>query len=418
MPYNERRLWKVRLAALTMGISTVSANICVEAGQYEGTPVFTASQVVPTDLAHSANYDISGRVGLENFQYVYQIQTKWGHFEVKGSDLLRVRAREMASTARLETVAGAGTAVTAAGKTALRPVETAKDLVTAPGQTISDTVKGVGRIFGSADAAMHATDPHNDSILASVTGGASARRKLAFDLGVDPNTSFSPLGEQLKRVATASAVGETSANVGLSFVAGPAGIAIGAGGTVTQVREMLRDKSPADLEKDGRKSLAAMGVSQGTMDAFYANSNLSPTDKAVIVQALERLGNVGGREIFIAGAAKARSIEMGFFYRHQAMLIWAYNRKIAPVRGFERVGGAPMVATETGTVSILPVDYLIWSPPLAELAGNAEHARGIELWITGRASSTATTKLAELGWKLVPNAGSKLGSYPELAGWN
>src|SRR5262249_59408022 len=104
MPYNERRLWKARLAAFTIGISTVSANICVEAGQYEGTPVFTASQVVPTDLARSSNYNISERVGLENFQYVYQTQTKWGHFEVKGSDLLRVRAREMASTARLETV--------------------------------------------------------------------------------------------------------------------------------------------------------------------------------------------------------------------------------------------------------------------------------------------------------------------------
>ena len=34
-----------------------------------------------------------------------------------------------------------------------------------------------------------------------------------------------PLADQLKRVATASAVGETWANVGMSFVAGPAGYA-------------------------------------------------------------------------------------------------------------------------------------------------------------------------------------------------
>ena len=110
---------------------------------------------------------------------------------------------------------------------------------------------------------------------------------------------------------------------------------------------------------------------------------------------------------------------MGFFYRHQAMLIAAYNKKIAPVRGIVPVGGAPMLETGKGIVSILPVDYLIWSAPIAELAANAKHEHGGgELWITGKASPTATAKLAELGCKLVTTAGSQLGNYPQLAGWN
>jgi hypothetical protein len=217
----------------------------------------------------------------------------------------------------------------------------------------------------------------------------------------------------LKRGATASALGETSANVGLSFVAGPAGFAIGASGTAGQVREMLRDKTPADLEKDGRKSLVAMGISQGTIDAFYASANLTPTDKTVIVKVLESLGSVNGRELFIAGAANAPSIEMGFFYRHQAMLIAQYAKKIAPVRGFVRVGGAPMLMTAKGTISILPVEYIIWSAAVAELA--AANRGGGELWITGNASPTATAQLSALGWKVVPKAGAQLGNYPELA---
>lgn len=155
---------------------------------------------------------------------------------------------------------------------------------------------------------------------------------------------------------------------------------------------------------------------RGTIDAFYAGPNLSPTDKTVIVKELESLGSVDGRELFIAGAANAPSIEMGFFYRHQAMLIAAYSKKIAPVRGFVRVGSAPMLMTAKGTVSILPVDYLIWSAPVAQLA--TANRGGGELWITGNASPTATAKLAELGWKVVPKAGAKLGDYPQLAGWN
>jgi hypothetical protein len=386
-----------------------------EAGQYERAANFSATQAIQGVPLHGADYSIGDRVPVENFQYVFSVNTKWGPFRVNGSDLLRVRLREITATAKLEEVKGAKTAVESAGRTALAPLNTAKDLVTRPAQTIGDTVRGVGHIFGTARATMNATDPHGDRIIASVTGGASARRKQAFNLGVDPNTSFPPLADQLKRVATASAVGATSANVGMSFVAGPAGYAIGATGTVGQVRELLRDKTPADLEKEGRDLLAAMGVSQGTMNAFYTNPNLSPTDKIVIVKVLESLGGIQGRELFVAGAAKAPSVEMGFFYRHQAMLIQQYAKRISQVRGFVGVGGAPMLMTANGTVSILPVDYLNWSAPLTQIA-SASH--GGELWITGNASPMATSQLSALGWKVVPKAGARLGTYPQLAGWN
>jgi hypothetical protein len=399
-------------AVVAFGTFLVPAS---EAGQYEGAPTFSAAQAIQGIPLHGADYSIGDRVQVENFQYVFNVNTKWGPFRVKGSDLLRVRLREVTATEKLERVNGAETAVKSAGRTALAPLNTAKDLVTQPAQTIGDTVRGVGHIFGTAKATMNATDPHGDRIIASVTGGASARRKQAFNLGVDPNTSFPPLADQLKRVATADAVGATSANVGMSFVAGPAGYAIGATGTVGQVRDMLRDKTPADLEKEGRDLLLAMGVSPGTMNAFYANPNLSPTDKIIIVKVLESLSGIQGRELFLAGAAKAPSVEMGFFYRHQAMLIQQYAKRISPVRGFVSVGGAPMLMTANGTVGILPVDYLNWSAPLTQIA-SASH--GGELWITGKASPMAISQLSALGWKVVPKAGARLGTYPQLAGWN
>src|SRR6476659_10145195 len=60
--------------------------------------------------------------------------------------------------------------------------------------------------------------------------GSKARRKLAYDLGIDPYTTFEPLNAELTRVASASAVGETGVNIGLAFVTGGAGIAISVGG--------------------------------------------------------------------------------------------------------------------------------------------------------------------------------------------
>jgi hypothetical protein len=97
---------------------------------------------------------------------------------------------------------------------------------------------------------------------------------------------------------------------------------------------------------------------------------------------------------------------MGFFYRRQAELIAAYDKSVAPVTAFVRIGAAPMLQTAKGTVSLLPVDYLYWSPPLESLVGGA--GRG-QIWITGRASERATAQLAALGWTIVPKAGARLG---------
>jgi hypothetical protein len=397
-----------RLALLACGgiVGATLFGAPPQAGQYEQPPSFQASQVLPQSLLSSPYCTVASSVGLENFQYVFRVDTRWGQFTVKGADLMRVRAREMAATAELEKIDSAGTLVNAAGRTALKPLATAKDLVTAPGRTIGDTVKGVGNLFGSVDASMAATDPNKEGVVASVTGGATARRKLAFDFGVDPNTSFPPLGEELTRLATANAIGETSTNAGLAFVTGGAGIAISVGGTSRTLRLALRDKTAAQLEKEGRQLLASMGMAGAAADRFYANPNLSPTDKAIIVAALADLGAASGRDTFIEGASNAQSTEMGFFYRRQAELIAAFNKKVAKVNGFVPMGAAPMLQTSKGTVSILPVDYLYWSPPLESLVAGA--GRG-QIWITGRVSDRAKAQLAARGWTVQAKAGGTLG---------
>ena len=185
------------IALALVGAATIGTG-APEAGQYEQPPTFQAGQVLPPNLLRSPNYTVANQVGLDNFQYVFRVDTEWGPFTIRGSDLLCVRAREIAATAELAQIDSAGTLVNAAGRTALKPLATAKDLVTAPGKTIGDTFKGVGNLFGSVDASMAATDPNKEKLIPSLTGGATARRKLAYDFGVDPNTRFSPLDDELQ----------------------------------------------------------------------------------------------------------------------------------------------------------------------------------------------------------------------------
>jgi len=377
-------------------------------GGYESPPTFSPSKILPPDLLRSPYHTIVGTVPVENFLDRYQMQTKYGTFTVLGTELLRMRVREVAATAKLEQVNGAETLVTSAGRTALKPLATAKDLVTAPGKTLNDTMKGVGGWFNRVDASMSATDPNREGTIASLAGGSKARRKLAFDAGVDPYTTFEPLNAELTRLASASAIGESGVNVGLAFVTGGAGIAISVGGTADTVRQVLRDKTAAELEQLGREKLAQMGVSPGTIDAFYASRSLTPTDKAVIVAAMMQLGNATGREIFVARTAQAKSYSEGFAYRRKAVLTAAYHKRIAPVRSFVAVGGTPLMQTTKGLVAIVPMDYVYWSPQVEGLISSAgPHG---QLWITGTASKLATQNLASRGWTVVPRAGSRLGN--------
>ncbi len=374
------------------------------AAKYERASSFTARQVLPASLLNSPYYKIRNHVGVKHYQYVFDLDTQWGAFRVVGTTLLKVRAREMEATAKLAEIGGTETFVDAAGRTALKPLGTAKGLLTQPGKTITNTFKGFGNIFGSVGAAMEATDPRKESVVASLTGGAEARRKLAFDLKVDPYTSFKPLDKQLTRLATASAFGNTGVNVGLGFVTGGVGIAISATGASQKLREALRDKTAAQLEQKGREFLAEMNISKSAVNAFYANRHLTPTDKAVIVVALRMLKGASGRQIYLETAAGAKSVVLAFYYRRQAELIARYAKKVSPVRGIARAGRAPMIETDRGTVSILPVDYLFWSEPINKLA---THGRGA-MWITGRASKRATSQLGGMGWKITPNVGERL----------
>jgi hypothetical protein len=325
--------------------------------------------VLPPDLLQSPYHKIVGPVTVQGFLNRYQMQTKWGTFTVEGTELLRMRVREAAATAQLENVNTAETVVASAGRTALKPVETAKDLVTAPGKTVGEAWKGVGGWFNRVDASMSATDPNREGTVASLTGGSKARRKLAYDLGVDPYTTFEPLNAELYRVASASAVGETGVNIGLAFVTGGAGIAISVGGTTDSYARFCATR-PRLSSAARPLAIGAMSVSPGTIEAFYATPGLTPTDKAVIVASLMQLGSAGDREVFIARTAQAQSYSEGFAYRRKSELTAAYAKRVSPVRSFFNVNGTPVMQTGSGAVANVPMDYVYLSPGVAQLVSN------------------------------------------------
>jgi hypothetical protein len=404
-------------AALTCAI--IGLGVAPAAGQtrgYETPPNFSSNQVLPPALRQSPYHSILDPVQNDGFQNIYRMKTRSGEYSVVGTQLLKVRVKEAEAAARLAGISSGDQMLNAAGRTVTKPLKTGKDLITNPGATVKRTFKGIGRFFGRVGASMDATDPSRESMIGSLTGAGEAKRRLAYKMGVDPYTLFTPLSEQLARLANASAWGGTATGVGLAFVSGGAGLAISVGATSENLRSLLRDKSAAELEKIGRNMLGTMGVSPVTIDAFYLNQFLTPTDKAIMVQTLRSLGGVSNRAAFVARAANTSSPSQAFALRWRIEMTGAYHSRIAPVTSFVNLGGLPMVRTSKGIVALFSIDYLPWTAKIAQMVKSANREKQaiagsapIEFWITGRASKIAASNLNQSGWRLVENAGSRLG---------
>lgn len=412
----EARFPALMVCLIVSVIASAYANLAVaQSSRYESPPTFSASQVLSPQLQQSPFHKIVDPVRNDGFLNVYRMSTIFGEHEVVGTELLKIRVHEAEAAVKLSEMSASGQMLKSAGRTAAKPLKTGKDLITHPGETVKGTFRGVGRFFGRVGAGMDATDPQRESLIGSLSGAGETKRRLAFQLGVDPYTQYPPLSEELARLSSAGAFGGTATSVGLAFVTGGAGIAISVGSQTGNLRELLRDKTAAELEQLGRAELSAIGVPEGTIDQFYRNKFMTPTDKTIIVGALQTLRGVQNRSSFVSRAANASSQSIAFSLRRRIVLTSAYHQKVQPISSLIDLGNVPMAQTSKGIVGIFPVDYVSWTRQFADMtrAVNTEKrslAGGapVQFWITGRASRRATAELKNMKWRFIENAAVRL----------
>lgn len=74
----------LRLAFL-IAFAVTLAGPCA-AAPYERAPSFTARQVLPPSLLNSPYYKVQNQVGMENYQYVFTVDTQWPKIEVEAAE--------------------------------------------------------------------------------------------------------------------------------------------------------------------------------------------------------------------------------------------------------------------------------------------------------------------------------------------
>ena len=381
--------------------------VCAQ--NFQKAPIFLkASEVLPREFLSGSNYTVKEMVKNDGFINIYEIESPYGILKVESTALLLKRINELKALLKIDELKGSNVYLDAAKAAAMAPVKTAEGLVTDPVGTATGIVSGIGNFFGKVSDAVTSSDPKKDKPVNAVSGQSAFKREYAYQFRIDPYTNFEPLQKALNDLAWTAAVGGLTVKAAFMAIPGGAGAAVGYSGTADSMRNLVRDKTPAELEKINRESLRGMKVDEGLTNHFLAGTSYSPQEKTFLVGALASMTGVSDRGIFVRLAAMDCEESVALFMRVRAQMMAQYFEKTRSVVRFVSAGGVPVLQTKTGViVGAFPLDHVAWTERFAHKAMEVSTAiekmqgiKGKELWISGAVDPVALKALEERGWKV------------------
>ncbi len=388
-----------------------------EVGPFEVPPVFRASEAAVGVKLEGPNYRIDDLVYNGGFDNRYSILTSYGTSIVESYDALRVRVHELDAIYHMQQVQGTSTYANSLKAAAMGPLTTAKSFLVSPIDATVNVISGVGRFLGGIGDSLTSFGRDDDNVLEALTGFAATKRMFAFEYGIDPYSRYEPLQSELKKMAWAGFAGGMTVSAAFMAVPGALGSALQISGMTGQMAALIRDKTPAELDRINGSKLRSMGIHDSLAKTFLRNPNFSPLQKTYLVGALESMSGVEERQLFIQLATVADSEELAFYWRRQAEMGAAYHTKISPVKSIGESNGVPFMQRQDGViVGVFPVDYISWTQGFARLnratMEDVIHVPGItggELWFLGGISEMTRQKLTAQGWVIFESTRARLG---------
>jgi len=399
-------------------ISTGAAFGAAKTARYEAPADKRASEVLPSNLRSGPHFRVQDRVAADGYMLRFTVNSDYGTFPITGEYGLRKLIKEIQAIAALKKVSKGEAFVKGVSGKAQETVEFGANLVTDPGRTLASVPRGVAKLFDNiATGVQKPPEPRRDPVGQQLLNVSEAKRKIAYDLGVDVYSSNRVLQNELDGLSKAQALGSLGVSAAIPYGGGTVVGISRMSQTAGEVKRLLRDESPSGLRNLNQRQLQAMGVDRSLTERFLNHTQLSPRHKTVIVASLQKLPRARGKDAFINFALQANDESSANFIQNTAEILAAYQQSVSPIQEIV-VPGILLARVANGTVFIpFPLDYGVWTVRAERvvkntLAGHQTGRRGLarfELWVTGTVSPLARRQLEARGIKVTEHVDRRIG---------
>jgi hypothetical protein len=346
---------------------------------FEELPELKASEILKPELLKGPYYVVRDPVPTASGMNQFTIDSDFGVFEADGNEMLLQRLKEIDAIARLREVSRTDEFKKSLLAAAKSPLNSAKNIARDPAQAISNVPKGIMKFLGRAKQTVENVgkgrneDAGEGSRMKDAIGYSDKKRKIALQMGIDPYTTNTILQKELDDVAWASWAGGFTFSVATFPISGPIGAALTVTNLNSTVEELLREKSPSELEQINRATFRAMGASASDIERILHGGAFTPTQSTTFAVHLKSLKGVVNRGAFVKVAAQKSTTEAdALFCVYTATLMNQINQK-TPIARIVMIGDFPICIAKDGTIIVaLQWDYAAWTPGAAQFTSDAQ----------------------------------------------
>ena len=381
---------------------------------FEELPELKASEILKPELLKGPHYVVRDPVATASGMNQFTIDSDFGLFEADGNEMLLQRLKEIDAIARLRDVSRTDAFKKSLVAAAKSPLNSAKNIARDPAQAISNVPKGIMKFLGRAKETVQnvgkgsGEDEGEGSRLKDVMGYSDKKRKIALQMGIDPYSTNTVLQKELDDVAWASWAGGFTFSVATFPVSGPIGAALTVTNLNSTVDQLLREKSPSELEQINRATFRAMDASASDIERILHGGAFTPTQSTTFAVNLKSLKGVANRGAFVKIAAQKSTTEAdALFCVHTAALMNQIHEKI-PIARITMLHDFPICVAKDGTIVVaLQWDYAAWTSgagsftnDVQKLAAQSGKTPNVFVALSGQVSPRLRQELEMRGFTL------------------
>ena len=383
---------------------------------FEELPELKASEILKPELLKGPHHVVREPVPTASGMNQFTIDSDFGVFEADGNEMLLQRLKEIDAIARLQEVSRTDEFKKSLVAAAQSPLNSAKNIARDPAQAISNVPKGVMKFLGRAKQTVENVGKGGGegNRMKDAVGYSDKKRQIALQMGIEPYSTNAVLQKQLDDVAWASWAGGFTFSAATFPISGPIGAALTVTNLNSTVEDLLREKSPSELEQINRATFRAMGAGASDIERILHGGAFTPTQSTTFAVNLKALKGVANRGAFVKTAAQKSTTEAdALFCVYTAALMNQIHEK-TPIAQIVMLRDFPICVAKDGTIIVaLQWDYAAWTSGAAaftdevqKFAGKSGQGEHVSVDLSGEVSARLREELEKRGMtvqdRLVP----------------